>query len=215
MEWDVYNMQGEKVSRCELDDSIFKGEVNQPVLREAVIAYQANLRQGTASTKTRGEVSGGGRKPWPQKGTGRARAGSIRSPLWVGGGVVFGPRPRDFTYRLPRKKRKLALMSALRLKLKEGKIFILDRLVVEKGKTKEMVSFLANFVKDGVREKSLLIVSGKDEKLRRASSNIKNIRLVMASNVCGYHIIFHDNVFLTQDSLLKLVERLKGKEVEK
>ncbi|MCD6575029.1 50S ribosomal protein L4 [Candidatus Aerophobetes bacterium] len=215
MEWDVYNMQGEKVGRCELDDGIFKGEINQPVLREAVIAYQANLRQGTASTKTRGEVSGGGRKPWPQKGTGRARAGSIRSPLWVGGGVVFGPRPRDFTYRLPRKKRKLALMSALRLKLKEGKIFILDKLVVEKGKTKEMVSFLANFVKDGVREKSLLIVSGKDEKLRRASSNIKNIRLVMASNVCGYHIIFHDNVFLTQDSLLKLVERLKGKEVEK
>lgn len=210
MEWKVYDMQGRQVGSCELDDDIFQGEVNQPVLREVVLAYQANIRQGTASTKTRGEVSGGGRKPWPQKGTGRARAGSIRSPLWVGGGIVFGPKPRSFNYSLPKKKRKLALISSLRLKIKEGRMFVIDKLRVEKGKTKEMVSFLKNFSKivdtDG---KILFIVDQKDEKVQRASSNIKNLNLIQASNVCGYHVLYHDSIFLTQDSLSKLIERLK------
>ncbi|RLE15409.1 50S ribosomal protein L4 [Candidatus Aerophobetes bacterium] len=211
MEWDVYNMQGEKIGSCGLEDDIFAGEVNQPLLREAVLAYQTNLRQGTVSTKTRGEVSGGGRKPWPQKGTGRARAGSIRSPLWVGGGVVFGPKPRNFSYPLPKKKRKLALVSALRLKIKERKLFILDKLAIEKGKTKEMASFLANFVKtDDHKEKSLVVVSEKDEKLKRASSNIKTLRLVMADNLSACHILFHDNVFFTQESIMRLVKRLKN-----
>jgi len=214
MEWDLYNIQGEKVGKCELDDEVFKGGVNQPVLREAILAYQANLRQGTASTKTRGEVSGGGRKPWPQKGTGRARAGSIRSPLWVGGGTVFGPKPRDFSWSLPKKKKRLALISALRLKLQEGRLFVIDKLEVEKGKTKEMVSFLKSFGKE--EEKNLVIVNGKDEKLKRASSNLKNLRLIMADNVCGYHVVFNDNVFFTQESLGKLTGRLKHKErVEK
>ncbi|RLE14037.1 50S ribosomal protein L4, partial [Candidatus Aerophobetes bacterium] len=144
MEWKIYNMQGEEVGSYELDD-IFQGEVNQPILREAFLSYQTNIRQGTVSTKTRGEVSGGGRKPWPQKGTGRARAGSIRSPLWVGGGTVFGPRPRRFSYSLSKKKKKLALVSSLRLKIQEKKMFIVDELKVDKGKTKEMVSFLNNF----------------------------------------------------------------------
>jgi len=211
MEWNVYNMQGEKVGIYELDDNIFAGEVNQPVLREAYIAYLANQRQGTVSTKTRAEVSGGGRKPWPQKGTGRARAGSIRSPLWVGGGIVFGPKPRDFSYKLPKKKKRLALISALRLKVEERKMFLLDKLHVEKGKTKEIASFLANFAKiSKVDGRNLLVTPNTDEMLRRASSNIKNLRLVMANNVCGYDILCHDNIFFTKESLERLVKRLKN-----
>jgi large subunit ribosomal protein L4 len=211
MKWKVYNMQADVVDRVELEDEIFQGEVNKSVLREAVLAYQANLRQGTASTKTRGEVRGGGRKPWPQKGTGRARAGSIRSPLWVGGGTIFGPKPRDFSYSLPKKKKKLALISSLRLKIKEEKLFILDKLKIEKGKTKEMVTFLQNFSQMSVlKGKTLIVVDNKDEKIQRASSNIKNLRLILASNVCGYHILSHESLFLTRDSLLRLTQRLKN-----
>lgn len=212
MEWKVYNMQGKEVGNLQLDDVIFKGEINQPVLREAILAYQRNLRQGTSSTKTRGQVSGGGRKPWPQKGTGRARAGSIRSPLWVGGGTTFGPQPRHFSYPLSKKKRKLALLYSLRLKVQEGKLFVLDDLKVEKGKTKEIASFLQSFSNQmgDLEGKTLLVVEKKDEKLRRASSNIKNLRLILASNVCGYHILSHNNLFLTKNSLNNLTERLKN-----
>ena len=211
MEWNVYNMQGENVGSCRLDDDIFAGEVNQPLLREVVLSCQANLRQGTASTKTRGKVRGGGRKPWPQKGTGRARAGSIRSPLWVGGGVTFGPKPRSFKYSFPKKKKRSALVAALRLKVKEGKLVVVDKLVVEKGKTKEIHSFLVGFTQIAHLEgKNLVVLSQSDEKLRRASSNIKNLKLAIAANVCGYHIISHDNVFLTQDSLMMLAKRLKN-----
>lgn len=211
MEWKVYNMQAQEVGTVELDDEIFQGEINRPVLREAILAYQSNLRQGTASTKTRGEVSGGGRKPWPQKGTGRARAGSIRSPLWVGGGTVFGPKPRDFSYSLPKKKKRLALISSLRLKVKEGRLFVLDKLKVEKGKTKEMATFLQSFSRQmgNLNGKTLIIMEDKDEKVHRASSNIKNLRLILASNVCEYHVVSHNNLFLTRDSLIKLTERLR------
>ncbi len=211
MEWKVYNMQGEKVGSCSLDDDIFAGEVNQPLLREVVLSCQANLSQVTSATKTRGNVRGGGRKPWPQKGTGRARAGSIRSPLWVGGGVTFGPKPRSFKYQFPKKKKRGALVSALRLKVKEGKLFVVDKLVGEKGKTKEIHSFLVGFTQRvHLGGKNLVVLSQSDEKLRRASSNIKNLKLAIADNVCGYHIISHDNVFLTQDSLMMLAKRLKN-----
>lgn len=210
MEWKVYNMSGEQVGTCELDSGIFQGEVNQPLLREAIIAYQANLRQGTASTKSRNEVRGGGRKPWPQKGTGRARAGSIRSPLWVGGGVAFGPKPRDFSHKLPKKKRKLALVSALRLKLQEGRLFILDNLAIEQGKTREMASFLKNFSQITSQDgKTLIVIDRKDEKILRASSNIKDLGIALASNICGYNVISFENLFFTQSSLSKLTERLK------
>lgn len=211
MEWNVYNMQGKKMGTCELDEDIFAGEVNQPLLRESILSYQANLRQGTVSTKTRAEVRGGGRKPWPQKGTGRARAGSIRSPLWVGGGITFGPKPRSFKYSLPKKKKKLALISSLKLKAKEGKVFVVDEMAVEKGKTKEMFSFLVNFAKiTNSKGKNLVIISNNEEKLCRSSSNLKNLKLVVVDNVCGYHILFHENIFFSQDSLLKLVKRLKN-----
>lgn len=214
MEWDVYNMQAERIDRYQLDDDIFAGRINQPVLREAYIAYENNQRQGTASTQKRAEARGGGRKPWPQKGTGRARAGSIRSPLWVGGGVTFGPKPRDFRHPISKKKKRLALISALRLKVKEGRMFLLNELTVEKGKTKEMVSFLAHFARiTGVNGKNLVVTGERsDEKLRRASSNIKNLRVIMASNVCGYHVLSHQKVFFTPDSLQAVAKRLKSEQ---
>ncbi|MBC7189394.1 50S ribosomal protein L4 [Candidatus Aerophobetes bacterium] len=211
MQWNVYNTKGEIVEVLELDDEIFAGEVNQPLLREAYIAYQANLRQGTASTRTRGEVRGGGRKPWPQKHTGRARAGSIRSPLWVGGGTVFGPKPRSYKQRFPRKKRRLALISALRLKVKEGKLVILDKLELEEGKTKELSAILNSFsATKGIDGKTLFVTEKKDEKLSKASSNIKNLRLVLAGNVCSLHVMMADNVFFTRESLEALTRRLKN-----
>ncbi|MBE0478075.1 50S ribosomal protein L4 [Candidatus Aerophobetes bacterium] len=211
MEWNIYNMQGEKVGNLRLDDTLFAGEVNEPVLREAYLAYQTNQRQGTVSTKTKAEVSGGGRKPYPQKGTGRARAGSIRSPLWVGGGITFGPKPRSFEYMLSKKKKKGALISALRVKVKEGRLFLLDNLTVESGKTKEIASFLKSFSRiTSIDGKNLAIVTQPDEKLRRASSNIPNLRLVLANNVCAYHVLCHDNIFFTQDSLQGVVKRLKN-----
>ena len=210
MESSVYDIQGRQIGSLELDD-IFEGEVNQPLLREAFLAYQVNNRQGTASTKTRAQVRGGGRKPWPQKGTGRARAGSTRSPLWVGGGVIFGPKPRRFNYLLPKRKKKLALISSLRLKIKERKVFVIDGFKIDNGKTKEMVSFLNNFSQiTDINGKLLFILDEKNEKIRRACSNIKNLNLIQASNVCAFHILSYDSIFLTKDSLFKITKRLKN-----
>lgn len=211
MELNVYNMRGEKIGDTGLDVAVFAGDANEPVLREAYIAHNTNLRQGTASTKTKGEVSGGGKKPYPQKGTGRARAGSIRSPLWVGGGTTFGPRSHTFAYKLSKKKKKLALISALRLKVKENRLFLLDSLVVVEGKTKELASFLKNFMEiTNTSEKNLAITLQIDEKLCRASANIPNLKLTLASNVSAYHIMYHDNIFFVQDSLQALIKRLKN-----
>lgn len=202
----VYNMRGEKIATIELNKDIFEGEVKKNLLHQAQIAHQKNCRQGTVSTKKRDEVRGGGRKPWPQKGTGRARAGSIRSPLWVGGGVSFGPKPRNFEYRLPRKVRKIALKSSLREKFKKESLLILDKVEVKEGKTKEMVKFLDTF---SVKGKCLLVMAKWDENTRRSSSNLKKLNLCLASMVCAYDILSHPYVFLTKDSLPILEKRLK------
>jgi len=178
MEVKVYNMQGKEVEKISLDKDVFEGEINQAVLREAVLAYEAARRQGTASTKSRSEVRGGGRKPWMQKGTGRARAGSIRSPLWVGGGVVFGPKPRSFRYSLPQKVKRLALKFSLRKRLKERSLFVLDKVSVNKGKTREMAEFLQRL---GLEGKTLLILDKWDERIMRSSSNLKNLTLCLSS----------------------------------
>ena len=207
MKWKIYNIQAEEVSNFELNEEIFGGEVNQPILREVVLAHQSNLRQGTSSTKSRKEVSGGGRKPWVQKGTGRARAGSIRSPLFVGGGVVFGPKPRDFSYPLSKKKKKLALKSSLWIKIKEGSFFVLDRFRVDEGKTKEVVAFLNSF---SVKGKTLILLDSIDRKVRRACANLKSVDVGFVSKVSGYDILTHDNLFLTQVCVDNLTERLKN-----
>ncbi len=207
MKWKIYNMQAKKIGDLELNEEVFTGEVNQPVLREVVLAHQSNLRQGTSSTKSRREVSGGGKKPWAQKGTGRARAGSIRSPLWVGGGIAFGPKPRNFTCPLPKKKKRIALKSSLRMKIKEEHFFVLNRFRMDEGKTREAAAFLNNF---SIIGKTLILLDSIDEKVRRACANLKNIDVGFVSKVSGYDILTHNNLFLTKVSMGKLTERLKN-----
>jgi len=202
----VYDIKGREVEEMELDKDIFSGEINQAVLREAVLAYQSNQRQGTACTKTRGEVRGGGRKPWIQKGTGRARAGSIRSPIWVGGGTAFGPKPRSFKYPLPKRIKRLALRDALRKKINEGLFFVLNEFLIEEPKTKRMVEFLNNFSVEG---KVLLIVDRWNDNMKKASSNLKNLELNLAHLVCAFDVLACDSVFITKQALAKLEERLK------
>jgi len=208
METKVYNMQGEEVEVLSLEEDIFGGKIRPSVLREAVLAHRASHRQGTASTKSRAQVKGGGRKPWIQKGTGRARAGSIRSPLWVGGGIVFGPRPRSFRYHLPRKIKKIALKSSLRKKLREGGLIILDCISIKNAKTKEMAGFLQRLSLEG---KTLLVLEEPNEKIIRSASNLKNLRLSAALSLNAYDILSHKNVCITKGALLQIVERLKEK----
>jgi len=207
MDWKVHNQQGEVVNTVELDERIFQGEINQPILREAVLAHQVNYRQGTASTKNRAAVRGGGRKPWIQKGTGRARAGSTRSPLWVGGGVAFGPNPRDFHYRLTRKKKKMALISALRMKIRESGFFILNEVSIFSGKTKEMSALLDNLSLSG---KTLLVLGELNEKTLRASSNLSHLTLQSPLLLSASEILFYDNLLLTKKALAILSERLRN-----
>ncbi len=208
METKVYNMQGEEVEVLSLEEDIFGGKIRPSVLREAVLAYRVSHRQGTASTKSRAQVKGGGRKPWIQKGTGRARAGSIRSPLWVGGGIVFGPRPRNFRYHLPQKIKKIALKSSLRKKLREGGLIILDWISIKNGKTKEMAGFLQRLSLEG---KTLLVLEEPNEKIIRSASNLKNLRLSAAFCLSAYDILSHKNVCITKGALAQIVERLKEK----
>jgi large subunit ribosomal protein L4 len=202
----VYNMQGEEIEEIQLSDDIGQGEIKESLLREVVLAYQANQRQGTVSTKTRSEVRGGGRKPWIQKGTGRARAGSIRSPIWRGGGITFGPKPRNFKYSLSKRTKCSALKSSLRKKVKDGSVFILDKISLNGPKTKEMAKFLDSF---SLKGRSLIIVNKWDDSLRRASSNIKGLRITLARLVCTFDILFYDNVFVTKEALGELEARLK------
>ena len=206
MQVPLYNVEGKKAGEITLDEDIFEGEINRWILREVILVHQTNRRRGTASTKSRGEVRGGGRKPFIQKGTGRARAGSIRSPLWVGGGVVFGPKPRGFEYSLPKKAKRLAFKSSLRKKLKENLLFVLDGLQLKEPKTREMVEFLSHFPVEG---KSLLVLEEWDEKIRRAASNLPNLRVNLASFVSAYDILFHESVFITRGALRKIEDRLK------
>jgi large subunit ribosomal protein L4 len=164
----------------------------------------ANRRSGTASTKTRAYVRGGGKKPWKQKGTGRARAGSSRSPIWVGGANVFGPLPRDYSYRIPATARKKALCVALSAKNREGRLLVLDRIEVASGKTRDMVKALA-----GLEVKSaLIVVAGRDEKLDRASRNIPGLKVVEVAGVNVYDLLAHEHVVLTSEALKGLGERL-------
>lgn len=208
METKVYNMQGEEVEVLSLEEDIFGGKVRPSVLREAVLAYRVSHRQGTASTKSRAQVKGGGRKPWIQKGTGRARAGSIRSPLWVGGGIAFGPRPRNFRYHLPQKIKKIALKLSLRKKLREGGLIILDWISIKNGKTKEMAGFLQRL---SLKGKTLLVLEEPNEKIIRSASNLKNLRLSAALCLSAYDILSHKNVCITKGALAQIVERLKEK----
>ena len=180
-----------------LDPSLVKKEV----IHQVVVNYLANQRQGTHSTKTRGEVSGGGRKPWRQKHTGRARQGSIRAPHWVGGGIVFGPKPRDYSYDLPRELKKVALREAIEGKIADKELLIIDNLKIERPKTKDMVSILKNLSITGT---VLIVTPEKDQNLLLSSRNIPGVTIRRASDVNVYDIVTHDRIIITRDAMEKL-----------
>lgn len=201
----LVNQEGSQVGDIELSDQVFGIEPNNHVIYDAVIAQQASERQGTHATKNRSQVRGGGRKPWRQKGTGRARQGSIRSPQWVGGGVVFGPTPRSYSYKLPKKVRRLALKSAYSTKVKEENIIVVDTLSLEKPKTKEMVAILDNLKAD---EKVLIVTNDYDETVTRSARNIPGVTVKKATDVRVLDIVKHEKLVLTKDAAEKVEEVL-------
>jgi large subunit ribosomal protein L4 len=205
----VYNMEGKELESLELNQDIFASKIKEHILHEEVLMHLARKRKGTASTKTRGEVKGGGAKPWKQKGTGRARAGSLRSPIWRGGGTTFGPRPRDYSYSLPKKVRRLALKSALSSKVKDKEVIILDSLKLEKPKTKGMFAILNKFRKGNSR---LLLVIGKhDQNIERASRNIPAVKVLIPEIFTSYDLLNCQRLILTKDALKGIEKRLAGK----
>ena len=199
----VYNILGEQVGEIELKDTIFGVEVNEHVLYEVVKNQLANKRQGTQSAKTRAEVRGGGRKPWRQKGTGRARQGSIRAPHWVGGGVAFAPKPRDYSYKVPKKVKRLAMKSALSSKVLNDEIIVLEDLNLEEPKTKEMVKMLVN-VKAG--KKALIVMDEKDINVVKSAKNIPNVQTVLVNTLNVYDILKFDSFIITKDAVRKVEE---------
>ncbi len=198
----VYNIAGEKVGEVQLNEEIFGVEVNESALHACVKAYLANQRQGTQSALTRAEVSGGGIKPWRQKGTGRARQGSTRSPQWTHGGVVFAPKPRDYRISVNKKVKRLAMKSALSSKVNESKLIVFDALDIEAPKTKQMVKVL-NAVNVS---KALIVLPGKDEIVERAAGNIPGVKTTFVGTLNVYEILKYDTLILTKDSLAKIEE---------
>lgn len=199
----VYNIEGSQVGEIELKDEVFGIQPNEAVLHQAVVAQQASWRRGTHKVKSRGEVSGGGKKPWKQKGTGRARAGTIRSPLWRGGSIIFGPQPRSYKISLPKKVRRLALKSALSSKVQAGNIIVLDNLAMEAPKTKVMAGVLDKL---NVDRKALVVTAGVDENIFKSARNIPGITPVEAVGINVYDILNHDKLVITKDAVAKVEE---------
>lgn len=198
----VYNMEGKAVGTIELSDAVFGVEVNEHLVHLAVVQQLANKRQGTQSAKTRAEVSGGGRKPWRQKGTGHARQGSTRSPQWKGGGVVFAPKPRDYSFKLNRKEKRLALKSALSSRVAAEKIVVLEDLKLDEIKTKKMAAVLDN-LKIG---KALVVVSEKNDNVILSAKNIPSIRTALPNSINVYDILKYDTLVLTKEAVAKIEE---------
>ncbi len=198
----LYNIAGQEIGTVKLSDEIFAQEVNQAALHTVVRAYLANQRQGTQSALTRAEVSGGGIKPWRQKGTGRARQGSTRSPQWRHGGVVFAPKPRDYRVSVNKKVKRLAMKSALSSKVNDGSLVVFDALELAAPKTKEMIKVL-----DAVKvNKALVVLPEKDETVERAAGNIPNVKTTLVGTLNVYEILKYDTLILTKDSLAKIEE---------
>ncbi|WP_085504875.1 50S ribosomal protein L4 [Thalassobacillus devorans] len=201
----LLNQSGSQVGDVELNDAVFGIEPNTHVLHEAVVMQRASLRQGTHKVKNRSEVSGGGRKPWRQKGTGRARQGSIRSPQWVGGGTVFGPTPRSYSYKLPKKVRRLALRSALSTKANEGNVVVLEALSFDAPKTKEAVNVLKAL---DVNTKALIVTADEDENVTRSTNNIPNAKTITVDQLNVLDLLAHDKLILTKEAAEKAGEVL-------
>jgi len=201
----VYNMEGAKTGSMEVSDSIFCADVNKSVLHTVITNYLANQRQGTQSTKTRTEVSGGGIKPWRQKGTGRARQGSIRSPQWTGGGVALGPKPRDYRYSINRKLKKIALKSALAAKYEAYEIFVVEDLKMDEIKTATIAKMLKGME---INSKALIVTAECDENVYKSARNIKGVKPTYVSVLNAYEILKHDKFVISKDAVLKIEEVL-------
>ena len=198
----VYNKEGNAVGSMELSDAVFGVKVNEHLMHMAVVSQLANKRQGTQSAKTRAEVRGGGIKPWRQKGTGHARQGSIRAPQWKGGGVVFAPKPRDYSFKMNRKEKTLALKSALTTRVQEQKIFVIDGLTFDEYKTKQMKAVL-----DALNVKKALVVLGeKDEKVIMSARNLPSVRTSLSGSMNVYDILKYENLVITKDAVTKIEE---------
>ena len=198
----VYNMEGQEVGTIELNDAIFGIDVNEHLVHMAVVNQLANKRQGTQSAKTRSEVSGGGRKPWRQKGTGHARQGSIRAPQWTGGGVVFAPVPRDYEVKMNKKERRAALKSALTSKVQDNKLVVVDSLALAEAKTKEMQRVLTNLK----AEKALVITAADDKNVVLSARNIADVQTATVNTMNVYDVMKHNTVVLTKDAVASIEE---------
>ena len=198
----LYDIKGQNIGDITLSETVFGQPVNAAVMHEVVVAHLANCRQGTQSAKTRAEVSGGGKKPWRQKGTGRARQGSTRSPQWRHGGVVFAPKPRDYTIRVNKKVKRLAMKSALSSKVEENELIVFDALNIEAPKTKEMVKVL----KAVDVNKALIVLADKDEAVERASANIEGVKTTLVGTLNVYEILKYEKLILTKASVEKIEE---------
>ena len=198
----VYNMEGNEVGTMELNDAVFGVEINEHLVHLAVVRQLANNRQGTQKVKTRSEVSGGGRKPWRQKGTGHARQGSIRAPQWTGGGVVFAPVPRDYEVKMNKKERRAALKSALTSKVQENKLVVVDSLALAEAKTKEMQKVLTNLKAD----KALVVTADDDQKVVLSARNIADVQTATVNTINVYDVMKHNTVVVTKDAVASIEE---------
>ena len=198
----VYNMEGKEVGTLELNDAVFGVEVNEHLMHLAVVGQLANKRQGTQSAKTRSEVSGGGRKPWKQKGTGHARQGSTRAAQWVGGGMIFAPKPRDYSVKMNKKEKAAAIKSALTSRVAEEKIYVVDSLTFDEIKTKKMTAVL-----DSLKvEKALVVLDKKDENVILSARNLQNVRTVMSNSINVYDILKYGALVITKDAVAQIEE---------
>ena len=199
---DVYNIEGKKVKSVDLKEEIFGIEPNEAVVHSVLVNFLANQRQGTQSTKTRAEVRGGGRKPWRQKGTGRARQGSIRAPQWIKGGIALGPKPRSYSYKVNKKERDLAIRSVLSAKLAEKELIVLDKLELKAIKTADMAKVLKNLKV----ENALIVLPVKDENVVKSTNNIEKVETITVSSINSYEVLKHTNLIITEDAVKKLEE---------
>ncbi len=206
MELKVYNMKAKEIGTEKVADSVFGIEPNMALVHQAVVRQLANKRVGTHSTKTRSEVKGGGRKPWKQKGTGRARQGTTRASQWVGGGITFGPKPRDYSKKLPKKMRKLALKSALSIKAKENLMFLIDAIEVKEIKTRTMADFISKFIEKG--EKVMVVLKSYDEAVFKSTRNIDKVNIVASNRVNVYDLLLADKVLIAKEAAHAIEEVL-------
>ncbi len=198
----VYNMEGKEVGTMELNDAVFGVEVNEHLVHMAVVQHLANKRQGTQKAKTRSEVSGGGRKPWRQKGTGHARQGSTRAPQWKGGGVVFAPVPRDYSFKLNKKEKRLALKSVLTSRVQDGKLIVVDELKLDEIKTKKFKEVMDNLKVN----KALVVIADNDEKVVMSARNLPAVETAQADTINVYDILKGDTLVITKDAVAKIEE---------